>query len=76
MLAKDAICLTNRAKKINIGRELIHDGVVYNGKIYFTQVDGRIVIVNAKTLEVERTVNLVQISGHSEKIGWCRGSNL
>jgi outer membrane protein assembly factor BamB len=72
-LQKDAICLTDRQKRIDIGRQLIHDGVVYNGKIYFTQVDGRIVIVNASTLKVEREVNLVEISRHNEKIGWCRG---
>ncbi|MGD6847661.1 hypothetical protein [Rossellomorea aquimaris] len=72
-LQKDAICLTDRTKRINIGRQLIHDGVVYNGKIYFTQVDGRIVIVNATTLKIERVVNLVEISKHQEKIGWCRG---
>jgi hypothetical protein len=72
-LQKDAICLTDRMKRINIGRQLIHDGVVYNGKIYFTQVDGRIVIVNANTLKMERVVNLVEISKHQEKIGWCRG---
>jgi hypothetical protein len=72
-LQKDAVCLTDPSKKINIGRQLIHDGVVYKDHIYFTQVDGRIVIVNTSTLKVESEVNLVQISGHKENIGWCRG---
>ncbi|TMU87706.1 hypothetical protein FGG79_06215 [Bacillus sp. BHET2] len=72
-LQKDAICLTDRTKRINIGRQLIHDGVVFKGKIYFTQVDGRVVIANAKTLSVEKVVNLVEISQHQQKIGWCRG---
>jgi outer membrane protein assembly factor BamB len=72
-LQKDAVCITDSSQQINIGRQLIHDGVVYKGHIYFTQVDGRVVIVNAATLKVEREVNLVQISGHKENIGWCRG---
>ncbi|MCR8848730.1 hypothetical protein NQ095_09960 [Rossellomorea sp. SC111] len=72
-LQKDAICLNDSQKRIDIGRQLIHDGVIYNGKIYFTQVDGRIIIVNSSTLKVEREVNLVEISKHKEKIGWCRG---
>jgi hypothetical protein len=75
-LQKDAVCLTNLNKKITIGRQLIHDGIVYNNKIYFTQVDGRVVIVNASTLEVEKVINLVKISNKEKKIGWCRGIKL
>ncbi|OAS84631.1 hypothetical protein [Metabacillus litoralis] len=72
-LQKDAVCLTNPSKKITIGRELVHDGVVYKNKIYFTQVDGRIVIVNANNLIVEKVINLVEITNNIKKIGWCRG---
>ncbi|MBM7586928.1 hypothetical protein JOC86_003480 [Bacillus pakistanensis] len=72
-LQKDAICVTEPNKKITIGRQLIHDGIVFNNKIYFTQVDGCIVIVNANTLEIEKVINLLNISGKDKKLGWCRG---
>ncbi|MBH9965393.1 hypothetical protein ACKA06_03890 [Rossellomorea oryzaecorticis] len=72
-LQKDAVCLTSPEKHIDIGRQLVHDGIAYKNHIYFTQVDGRVVIVNRNTLKVERIVDLVQISAHKEKIGWCRG---
>ncbi|MEI2663803.1 hypothetical protein [Rossellomorea sp. LJF3] len=72
-LQKDAICLTDRSKRINIGRQLIHDGVLFHGKLYFTQVDGRIVIVDSKNLKIERVVNLEEVGVHKGKIGWCRG---
>ncbi|ALC82136.1 MULTISPECIES: hypothetical protein [Bacillus] len=72
-LQKDAVCLTDSNKKISIGREWIHDGIVYNNKIYFTQIDGRVVIVNANTLKVEKEIDLVKISNHNMKIGYCRG---
>ncbi|NQD64946.1 hypothetical protein HP456_03340 [Bacillus haikouensis] len=72
-LQKDAVCLTNPGKKINIGRQLVHDGVVFKNQIYFTQVDGRVVIVDRGTLKVERVVDLTEIRPGNEKIGWCRG---
>lgn len=72
-LQKDAVCLNDPNKKISIGRELIHDGVRFSGKIYFTQVDGRIVIVDEKTLKVEEEIDLVKITPRNQKIGWCRG---
>jgi hypothetical protein len=75
-LQKDAVCLTNPTKQITIGRQLIHDGLVYNNKIYFTQVDGRVVVVNASTLEVEKIINLVDISNKEKTLGWCRGIKL
>jgi hypothetical protein len=72
-LQKDAVCLTNLNKRITIGRQLIHDGIVYNNKIYFTQVDGRVVIVDAKKLTVDKVINLAEITGRDTKLGWCRG---
>lgn len=72
-LQKDAICLNDPNKRITIGRELIHDGVRLLDKIYFTQVDGRIVIVDVNTLKVEKEIDLVKITPRNQKIGWCRG---
>ncbi|MCP3739187.1 hypothetical protein [Rossellomorea sp. BNER] len=72
-LQKDAVCLTDPSKKISIGRELVHDGIIHKNKIYFTQVDGRVVIVNANTLKVEKEINLGGLSNRKMQIGWCRG---
>ncbi|MCA0148546.1 MULTISPECIES: hypothetical protein [Rossellomorea] len=65
--------MNDRKKQIIIGSQLIHDGETHNGKIYFTQVDRRVIVVNSATLKVEREVNLVEISKHEEAIGWWRG---
>ncbi len=70
----DAICLTEPGPRISVGEEVCHDGVVHGGKIYFTTVNGTIVVVNAQTLETERVVELNQIDNADHSIlGWCRG---
>ena len=71
---RDAICLTCPGKRIDIALQRPHDGLRFQGKIYFTTVDGRIVIVDDTTLAIERVVDLNTI-GSNPKIllGWCRG---
>jgi hypothetical protein len=71
---RDAICLTTPGPRIDIAVQKPHDGYIFGDRIYFTTVDGRIVIANRKTLQVEETIDLNQMSGQSGQVlGWCRG---
>jgi hypothetical protein len=71
---RDAICLTNQDRRIDIAVERPHDGYIFGDQIYFTTVDGHVVIANRRTLRVERTVNLNEMQGLSGQVlGWCRG---
>lgn len=71
---RDAICLDDRSRTIDIAVEGPHDGLVHDGRIYFTTVDGKIAIANPHTLRVEETVDLHAIDNkESELLGWCRG---
>jgi hypothetical protein len=71
---RDAICLTTPGPRIDIAVQRPHDGCIFGDRIYFTTVDGRIVIANRKTLQVEETIDLNQMSGPSGQVlGWCRG---
>jgi hypothetical protein len=70
---RDAICLTNPQKRIAIDIESPHDGLVCGNNIYFTTVDGQIVIANSQTLQVERAIDLKRINGQNSLLGWCRG---
>jgi hypothetical protein len=71
---RDAICLTNPAKRISIGIQRPHDGVVFGDRIYFTTVDGHIVIADCGSLEVNRIVDLNQFEEDPDTpLGWCRG---
>jgi hypothetical protein len=71
---KDAVCLTAPRPRIEVGAEVCHDGEVRNGRVYFTTVDGTVVIVNAKTLETEKIINLNKIDNdETTDLGWCRG---
>ena len=69
----DAICLTQPEKRIQISTERIHDGIVHDGHIYFSSVNGCIYVANASTLMLERTINLNQMHPDESVLGWCRG---
>jgi hypothetical protein len=68
----DAVCLTQPEKRIQISTERIHDGVVHNGRIYFTSVNGCVYIVNASTLTLEKVIDLNQMHSEENLLGWCR----
>jgi hypothetical protein len=70
---RDAICLTHPAKRIEIGVQAPHDGLVRGDYIYFTTVDGHIVIVGKRSLRMEELVDLKAINGEKALLGWCRG---
>jgi hypothetical protein len=71
---RDAICLSKPGGRIDIAVQSPHDGLIHGDRIYFTTVDGRVVIVNRHTLRVERVVNLNVSDGEKKVLlGWCRG---
>jgi len=74
---KDAVCLTTPGKRINIEVQRPHDGLVCGDKIYFTTVDGKIVIANRASLAIDEIIDLSEIHRvrHQEDVllGWCRG---
>lgn len=70
----DAICLTKPGPRIEIPVPMPHDGYRFGDKIYFTTVDGHVIIANEKTLQVDQSIDLNQMSGQSGQVlGWCRG---
>ncbi|HEY2932974.1 MAG TPA: hypothetical protein VGK99_14615 [Acidobacteriota bacterium] len=48
LMQRDAICLTRPGPRVSIDAEKPHDGVRYRDRIYFTTVDGKIVIASAR----------------------------
>ena len=71
---RDAVCLSRPGPLIDIAIQRPHDGYIFGDKIYFTTVDGHIVIANRKTLLVEETIDLSQMGNPSGNVlGWCRG---
>jgi hypothetical protein len=71
---RDAISLRDRRRKIDIGIQRPHDGFLFDGSLYFTTVDGHVVVANPETLKIERIHDLNKMSGPGgESLGWCRG---
>jgi predicted Zn-dependent protease with MMP-like domain len=73
-LQRDAISLTQPGRRIDIGVEKPHDGHVVGDWIYFTTVDGHLVVANRDTLRVEEIFDLNAIDNPTHQVlGWCRG---
>ena len=70
---RDAICLTDSAKRIDIALESPHDGVVRGRDIYFTLVDGRLALANSATLSIDRVIDFKAMHDSNALLGWCRG---
>lgn len=71
---RDAISLSRPGRRIDISVQRPHDGYLHGDSIYFTTVDGHIVLANRGTLAVEKIYDLNQMSGPEQPVlGWCRG---
>jgi hypothetical protein len=71
---RDAISLTRPGRRIDISIQRPHDGFLFGDFVYFTTVDGHIVLANRKTLQIEKTFDLTRMGGAPDQIlGWCRG---
>jgi len=70
---RDAICVSDLGPRIQIGLERLHDGVVVGDRVYFTTVDGKIVVVRTGDLTVDRIIDLQALEGLETLLGWCRG---
>ena len=70
---RDALCLDDMQTTIPIGLQAPHDGEVFGDRIYFTTVDGHIVVIDTKTLRKIDVINLNKIEAANNPLGWCRG---
>jgi hypothetical protein len=71
----DTICLTDPGRRIRLGVWRPHDGLVSGERLLFTGVEGRIVIVNRHSLQVDQIIDLREIQDRGQEIlpAWCRG---
>jgi hypothetical protein len=69
---RDAICLTSPGRRIDIGIERVHDGVMHEGRVYFTTVDGHVVIADPSRCAVQEVIDLREMSAGDVQLGWCR----
>lgn len=71
---RDAISMTNPGRRINVEVQRPHDGHVHADSVFFTTVDGHVVVASRKTLQVEKVYDLNLMSGkNGQPLGWCRG---
>ena len=69
----DAVSLTKPGKTVSVSSERIHDGILHDGHLYFTAVNGEIVVVDAATLRQAEVIDLTTLHDDRTLLGWCRG---
>ncbi len=69
---RDAISLADSRRRIAIGIERPHDGVLAYGRLYFTTVDAHVVIADPISLEIEEVIDLNSMHESGTLLGWCR----
>ena len=70
---KDAVSLVDPSRRIDIGLERLHDGVVQDGRVYFTTVDGKVAVADLQTLKVVEVIDLAKAHPDDMLLGWARG---
>jgi hypothetical protein len=74
---EDAVLLDDPTQRIEVSGShrpiSVHDGHVEDGRIYFTTVDGCIMIADAGERRVVEELQLSTLDGFGGLRGWCRG---
>ena len=70
---KDAISLLDPDRRIDIGLERVHDGLVHDGRVYFTTVDGHVAIADTDSLDMIEVLDLTKAHADDMLLGWARG---
>ncbi|MEL6890808.1 MAG: hypothetical protein AAFP84_04375 [Actinomycetota bacterium] len=70
---KDAVSVADPSRRIDIGGERVHDGLPTAEGIWFTTVDGEVVLADADSLRVTERHRLTHPDGADTILGWCRG---
>ncbi len=70
---KDAISVSNPDRRINIGLEGVHDGFVTKHHVYFTTINGMVMVADRKSLSIEAVYDLNVAYNTNQPLGWCRG---
>lgn len=60
-------------RTLPIADVVIHDGVVRPEGVWFTTVDGRLVLLDPVTGERRTTLDLLRFEDRDAPLGWCRG---
>jgi hypothetical protein len=72
-IQRDAVCLSSPKKRIEIGIGCPHDGIVVDQKVYFTTVEGHVVIADRNDIGKPEIFDLNQVERSKRPLGWCRG---
>ena len=70
---KDAVSLHDPSRRIDIGLERVHDGVVQGDRVYFTTVDGHVAIADTNRLDIVTVMDLTKAHPDDMLLGWARG---
>jgi hypothetical protein len=71
--AGGAVRVTGDRRRVTFEAGRPHDGCYIGGRLAFTTVNGRVVLVDSDSLEVVADHDLTQMTPGARTLGWCRG---
>lgn len=69
----DAVLLGDRSRTLPLGDSIVHDGHVDGDRIWYTGVNGRVVLASWREGRVLREWDLNELDDRPGPLGWCRG---
>ena len=69
----DAVATGDLGRPWAIAPVVVHDGIVTGDGVWFTRVDGHLVLVDPATGQIAQSVALQRPGDGPEPLGWCRG---
>ncbi len=69
----DVMRLDDPSETVRLSELRVHDGVAHQGLLYFTSVDGTIIVLDPETKKIVERVDLKALEQTDLPLGWCRG---
>lgn len=73
---RDAVCLDEPSRRLAIEVGNPHDGLVRDGRVWFTTTNGHLVECDSEAAETVRRIDLNKAAATDVPLGWCRGLHM
>lgn len=70
---KDAVCLDDPQRRLEVGVGNPHDGLVHDGSVWFTTTNGHLVRFDSSQTQPSDVYDLHALADADAPLGWCRG---
>jgi hypothetical protein len=70
---KDLLCLSDPTRRLDVGIQSVHDGIIHDDRVFMTTVDGHVIVGDLREGRILSIHNLNSMTQTNKTLGWCRG---